>query len=89
KNFDNEVTNYYKSTMLIGEKIVAQTHVQFNTSILKVSVILVITVLIFFICNFWLNRTIIQPLKIVSEHFARIGKGDLSHPVKVSGNNEI
>lgn len=39
KNFDNEVTNYYKSTMLIGEKIVAQTHVQFNTSILKVSVI--------------------------------------------------
>lgn len=39
KNFDNEVTNYYKSTMLIGEKIVAQTHVQFNISILKVSVI--------------------------------------------------
>ena len=89
KNFDNEVTNYYQSTMLIGEKIVAQTHVQFNNSILKVSVILVITVLILFICNFWLNRTIIQPLKIVSEHFERIGKGDLSHPVKVSGNNEI
>lgn len=89
KNFDNEVTNYYQSTMLIGEKIVAQTHVQFNNSILKVSVILVITVLIFFICNFWLNQTIIQPLKIVSEHFERIGKGDLSHPVKVSGNNEI
>lgn len=89
KNFDRQVENYYKSTLLVGEKIVEQTHVQFNNSVLKVSVILMVTVLIFFICNIWMNRTIIRPLNIVSEHFSRIGKGDLSHPVKVSGNNEI
>lgn len=89
KKFDSQVENYYKSTQLTGEKILEQTHVQFNKSIIKVSVILVVTVLIFFICNIWMNRTIIRPLNTVSEHFSRIGKGDLSHPVKVPGNNEI
>lgn len=88
-NFDSRLASYYKSTMLIGEKIVAQTHSQFNASIIKISVILAFTILIFIICNLWLNRSIIQPLRIVSEHFSRIGKGDLSHSIKVHNNNEI
>ncbi|MGV4197882.1 methyl-accepting chemotaxis protein [Citrobacter murliniae] len=89
KNFDSQLASYYKSTMLISEKIVGQTHSQFNSSIIKISVILAFTIFIFFICNIWLNRTIILPLRTVSEHFSRIGKGDLSHPVKVQSNNEI
>lgn len=89
KNFDKEIESYYKSTMLVGKNIVEQTHVQFNASILKISLLLAVTVLIFILCNIWINRTIIRPLNIVSEHFSRIGKGDLSHPIMVPGNNEI
>ncbi|QBX81045.1 methyl-accepting chemotaxis protein [Citrobacter tructae] len=89
KNFDSKLENYYKSTMLISEKIVAQTHSQFNESIIKISVILAFSIIIFIICNLWLNRSIIQPLRTVSEHFSRIGKGDLSHSIKVQSNNEI
>lgn len=89
KNFDSKLASYYKSTMLTGEKIVTQTHSQFNSSIIKISVILAFTILIFIICNLWLSRTIIQPLRTVSEHFSRIGKGDLSHSINVQSNNEI
>lgn len=39
KKFDSQVESYYKSTQLTGEKITEQTHVQFNKSIIKVSVI--------------------------------------------------
>lgn len=89
EKFDNEREKYYKATMLIGEQIVGQTHAQFNSSIIKISVMLVFAIFIFLICNIWMNRSIIRPLRTVSEHFARIGKGDLSHTINAQNNNEI
>ena len=37
----------------------------------------------------WSRRMIVSPLKIVSDHFDSIAKGDLARPIAVYGKNEI
>lgn len=89
EDFDSQLEKYFDNTMLAGETVVNQANSQINTSILKIAVILGITVLLFIGSQFWIKRSIISPISMVSEHFARIGEGDLSHPVQVDSTNEI
>lgn len=75
--------------MLIGEKVVNQANSQISSAMVKVAIILGITIFLFVLSQFWIKWTIIRPISIVSEHFTRIGQGDLSYPITVDNNNEI
>lgn len=89
EDFDRQLEKYFDATMLAGEAIVKQANSQLNISILKVVVILGISILLFILSQFWIKRSILTPLSVVSDHFTRIGDGDLSHPIQVDSKNEI
>lgn len=89
EEFDKQYTSYINSLDSILDSAVDKSHSAYQTSWGTTSVLLIIVALIFTGSLLCLNRFLINPLRALSSHMERIGKGDLSLPVEVSNKNEI
>lgn len=87
--FDKQYKNYINALDGILDSAVKNSNNAYQTSWGTTSILLIIVALLFTGSLLWLNRLLINPLRVLSSHMERIGKGDLSLPVEVRNNNEI
>ncbi|EGH3123303.1 HAMP domain-containing protein [Salmonella enterica] len=89
EEFDKQYNSYINSLDSILDSAVNKSNNAYRTSWVTTSVLLIIVALLFTCSLIWLNQFLINPLRVLSSHMERIGKGDLSLPVDVSNKNEI
>jgi len=87
--FDKQYEGYINTTDAVMASSVNQSRAAYQT-LWGVTVALLVMVVALFISSLtWLNRVLIIPLRLLSTHLARVGNGDLSHPIEISSKNEV
>lgn len=89
KEYDAQYSNYLQLVQENLAQASADSTASYEFSIRIMCSIVAIVVVLFIIAYFWLDRILVKPLNKVSGYFAKIGKGDLRHPIEVENNNEI
>ncbi|EDE2726663.1 HAMP domain-containing protein [Salmonella enterica] len=87
--FDKQFKNYINALDGILISAVDNSNNAYQTSWWTTSALIIMAAVIFMGTLLWLNRLLINPLRELSEHMERMGKGDLSLPVEVRNKNEI
>ncbi|EAT5523264.1 HAMP domain-containing protein [Salmonella enterica] len=87
--FDKQYTNYINALDGIMASAVSNSRNAYRTSWGATVAMLIMVTVLFTGSLLWLNRLLINPLRELSAHMERMGKGDLSFPVEVRNKNEI
>lgn len=87
--FDKQYTDYIKALDGIMASAVSNSSNAYRTSWGTTVAMLILVAVLFTGSLLWLNRLLINPLRELSAHMERMGKGDLSFPVEVRNKNEI
>lgn len=87
--FDKQYESYFNTLDGIIASVVNNSNNAYRTSWGTTAAVLVMVVVLFTGSLMWLNRLLINPLRVLSAHMERIGKGDLSLSVEVRNKNEI
>lgn len=87
--FDNQFKNYINALDGILVSAVDKSNNAYRTSWWTTAALLIMAAVLFTGTLLWLNRLLINPLRKLSDHMERMGKGDLSLPVEVRNKNEI
>ncbi|MBA3211373.1 HAMP domain-containing protein [Salmonella enterica] len=87
--FDKQYHVYIHGLDDIMASAVSNSNNAYRVSWGTTGTLLVIVVMLFTGSLMWLNRMLFNPLRVLSAHMERIGKGDLSLSVEVRNKNEI
>lgn len=87
--FDKQYTGYINALDGIMATAVSNSSNAYRTSWGTTAAVFVMVVVLFTGSLMWLNRLLLNPLRELSAHMERMGKGDLSLPVEVRNKNEI
>ncbi len=87
--FDKQYAGYIKAQDGIMASAVSNSSNAYRTSWGTTVSMLIMVAVLFIASLLWLNRLLINPLRELSAHMERMGKGDLSFPVEVRNKNEI
>ncbi|EAO0388215.1 HAMP domain-containing protein [Salmonella enterica] len=87
--FDKQYAGYIKALDGIMASAVSNSSNAYRTSWGTTVSMLIMVAVLFTASLLWLNRLLINPLRELSAHMERMGKGDLSFPVEVRNKNEI
>lgn len=87
--FDKQYAGYIKALDGIMASAVSNSSNAYRTSWGTTVAMLIMVAVLFTASLLWLNRLLINPLRELSAHMERMGKGDLSFPVEVRNKNEI
>ncbi|EDS7167989.1 HAMP domain-containing protein [Salmonella enterica] len=87
--FDKQYTGYINALDGIMASAVSNSSNEYRTSWGTTVAMLIMVAVLFTASLLWLNRLLINPLRELSAHMERMGKGDLSFPVEVRNKNEI
>lgn len=87
--FDKQYKNYINALDGILNSAVKNSNNAYQTSWGTTVAMLIMVAVLFTGSLLWLNRLLINPLRELSAHMERMGKGDLSFPVEVRNKNEI
>lgn len=87
--FDKQYTGHINALDGIMASAVSNSSNAYRTSWGTTVAMLIMVAVLFTASLLWLNRLLINPLRELSAHMERMGKGDLSFPVEVRNKNEI
>lgn len=87
--FDKQYTGYINALDGIMATAVSNSSNAYRTSWGTTAAVFIMVVVLFTGSLMWLNRLLLNPLRELSAHMERMGKGDLSLPVEVRNKNEI
>ncbi len=87
--FDKQYTGYINALDGIMASAVSNSSNAYRTSWGTTVAMLIMAAVLFTVSLLWLNRLLINPLRELSVHMERMGKGDLSFSVEVRNKNEI
>ncbi|EBW3317986.1 TPA: Tar ligand binding domain-containing protein [Salmonella enterica subsp. enterica] len=87
--FDKQYTGYINALDGIMASAVSNSSNAYRTSWGTTVAMLIMAAVLFTGSLLWLNRLLINPLRELSVHMERMGKGDLSFSVEVRNKNEI
>ncbi|EEE1598456.1 Tar ligand binding domain-containing protein [Salmonella enterica] len=87
--FDKQYKSYINALDGILASAVKNSNNAYRTSWWTTAALLIMVAVLLTGSLLWLNRLLINPLRVLSVHMERIGKGNLSLPVEVRNKNEI
>ncbi|ECW0910515.1 TPA: methyl-accepting chemotaxis protein [Salmonella enterica subsp. enterica serovar 13,23:b:-] len=87
--FDKQYKSYINALDGILASAVKNSNNAYQTSWWTTAALLIMMAVLLTGSLLWLNRLLINPLRVLSVHMERIGKGNLSLPVEVRNKNEI
>ncbi|HBJ6433350.1 hypothetical protein ABI57_18665 [Salmonella enterica subsp. enterica serovar Veneziana] len=87
--FDKQYAGYINALDGIMASAVSNSNNAYRTSWGTTVALLIMVAVLFTGSLLWLNRLLINPLRVLSVHMERMGKGDLSLPVEIRNKNEI
>lgn len=87
--FDKQYAGYINALDGIIASAVSNSNNAYRTSWGATVALLIMVAVLFTGSLLWLNRLLINPLRVLSAHMERMGRGDLSLPVEIRNKNEI
>ncbi len=89
KQWDSDYTAYIAKTQSALDKVIQFSNNSYSFSLILMSGMIIVAIIMFFMINIWMRKTLVRPLQDVAHHFDNIGNGNLTGEIRVTSTNEI